>query len=210
MSGVTSPFEEIAAQYAVLWSDTERGRAQRQRVWRELDRLFHPGDQVLDLGCGTGDDALYLASRGVNVLGIDSASEMVKIARERGVEAWPIAIEEMSWLHREFAGAFDGALSNFGALNCIQDLTSVNADLARLVRPGGTLALCVMSRFCLSDRRHFLERWLGRATWRGMNVYYRSARSVARAFAPHFELQRRVSIGRGDHQLLIFTRRATC
>ncbi len=207
MSGVTSPFEQIAPRYSVLWSDTKRGRAQRQRVWRELDRLFQPGDQVLDLGCGTGDDALYLASRGVNVLGIDSAAGMIKIARERGVEAWPIAIEEVSWLHREFAEAFDGALSNFGALNCIQDLTSVSADLARLVRPGGTLALCVMSRFCWSDPRHVIVRWLGHATWRGIEVYYRSARSVARAFATHFEWQRRISIGHGDHQLLIFRRR---
>jgi ubiquinone/menaquinone biosynthesis C-methylase UbiE len=205
---VTSPFEQIAPQYAVLWSDTERGRAQRQRVWRELDRLFHPGDQVLDLGCGTGDDALYLASRGVNVLGIDSADGMIKIARERGVEAWPIAIEEMSWLHREFAGAFDGALSNFGALNCIQDLTSVSADLAQLVRPGGRLALCVMSRFCWSDHRNLIARWLGHATWRGIDVHYRSARSIARTFAPYFVLQKKISIGRGDHQLLIFTRRA--
>ncbi len=208
MRGVQSPFEQIAPEYAVLWSDTKRGRAQRQRVWRELDRLYRPGDQILDLGCGTGEDALYLASRGVNVLGVDSAAGMIKIARERGVEAWQIAIEELSWLRREFGGAFDGALSNFGALNCVEDLSCVCAGLAPLVRPGGTLALCVMSRFCWSDPRHLIDRWLGHAAWRGIDVYYRSARSVARAFAPHFEWQRRVSIGHGDHQLLIFRRSA--
>ena len=207
MSGVTSPFEQIAPRYDVLWSDTERGRAQRQRVWRELDCLFHPGDQVIDLGCGTGDDAVYLASRGVNVLGIDSAPEMVKIARKRGAAARHVAIEDLDRLETEFAGAFDGALSNFGALNCVEDLSRVSEALARLMRPGGKLALCVMSRFCWSDRRHFLDRWGGHATWRGLDIYYRSARSIAREFAPNFERHRRVSIGQGDHQLLMFTRR---
>ena len=210
MSGVTSPFEQIAPEYAVLWSDTDRGRAQRQRVWRELDRLFHPGDQVLDLGCGPGDDARYLASRGVNVLGIDSSPAMVKIARERGVEAWRLAIEDLGWLEAEFVGAFDGALSNFGALNCVENLAAVSSALARLIRPGGTLALCVMSRFCWTDRRHLIERWLGRTTWRGIDIYYRSSRSIAKTFASYFVLQRRVSIGRGDHQLLMFARRAQC
>ena len=207
---MTSPFEQIAPQYAALWSETPRGRAQRQRVWRELDRLFRPGDQVLDLGCGTGDDAVYLASRGVNVLGIDSAPEMVKIARERGVEAWEIAIEDLGRMEAEFLGAFDGALSNFGALNCVEGLDCLCAALARLIRPGGTLAVCVMSRFCWSDRKHLPARWLGHATWRGIDVYYRSARHMARLFAPQFKIQRRVSIGRGDHQLLIFSRSPQC
>ena len=207
MSGVTSPFEQIAPRYGVLWSDTERGRAQRQRVWRELDCLFHPGDQVIDLGCGTGDDAVYLASRGVSVLGIDSASEMVKIARKRGVEARHVAIEALELLETEFTGAFDGALSNFGALNCVEDLSRVSEALARLMRPHGKVVLCVMSRFCWSDRRHFLDRWVGHAVWRGIEVYYRTGRSIAKTFAPQFEWHRRVSIGHGDHQLLVFTRR---
>jgi len=208
MRRVTSPFEQIAPQYALLWSDTERGRAQRRRVWREFGRLFPAGDQVLDLGCGTGDDAVYLASRGVRVLGIDSASEMVKIARKRGVEARHVAIEALDLLQTEFAGVFDGALSNFGALNCVEDLNRVREALARLVRPGGKLAVCVMSRFCWSDRRHFLDRWMGHAAWRGIDIYYRSARSIAKTFAPQFEWEKRVSIGHGDHQLLVFTRRA--
>ena len=204
---MTSPFHQIAPQYAELWSETSRGRAQREQVWREIDGLFKTGDRVLDLGCGTGDDAVYLMSRGVNVFAIDSAPGMVDIARGRGVDAKTVAIEELGSLE----DMFDGAISNFGALNCVADLDRLSEELARLIRPRGLLALCVMSRYCWrTDWRHLGKRWSGQARWRGIDVYYRSARSIARDFAPHFSYQRRVSIGRGDHQLLVFTRRSEC
>jgi 2-polyprenyl-3-methyl-5-hydroxy-6-metoxy-1,4-benzoquinol methylase len=204
---MTSPFQQMAPQYAELWSGTSRGRAQREQVWQEIDGLFHPGDRVLDLGCGIGDDAVHLMSQGVDVLGIDSAAGMVEIARTRGVHARTLFIEDLSSLE----DAFDGVLSNFGALNCVANLEELSETLARLVRPQGKLALCVMSRFCWrSDWRHSGQRWWGHARWRGLDVYYRSARSIVRSFAPHFDFERRVSVGRGDHQLLVFARRPEC
>jgi ubiquinone/menaquinone biosynthesis C-methylase UbiE len=204
---MTTPFEQVASQYAALWSDTPRGRAQREQVWREIDELFQPNDRVLDLGCGTGDDAVHLMSRGVEVVGIDSASGMVEIARSRGVDASQLPIEQVSSVDK----MFDGVLSDFGALNCVANLSQLSGSLARLVRPQGTLALCVMSRFCWRrDWKHAVERWSGHTAWRGIDVYYRTARSIARAFARHFELTRRVSIGQGDHQLLVFRRRHEC
>ena len=204
---MTSPFHQIAPRYAELWSETSCGRAQREQVWREVDGLFRIGDHVLDLGCGTGDDAMHLMSRGVEVFGVDSAPGMVDIARTRGVDAKTMAIEELGSLE----DMFDGAISNFGALNCVADLGKLSKTLARLVRPQGKLALSVMSRYCWrTDWRHLPQRWSGQARWRGIDVYYRSARSIAGAFAPHFDWQRRVSIGHGDHQLLVFTRRSEC
>ena len=204
---MTSPFHQIAPQYAQAWSETPRGRAQREQVWREIDGLFQPGDRVLDLGCGIGDDAVHLMSRDVKVFGIDSAPGMVDIAQNRGVDTKTMAIEDLGSLE----DVFDGAISNFGALNCVANLSELSEALARLIRPRGKLALCIISRFCWrADWRHLPQRWRGYADWRGIDVYYRSARSIARAFAPHFECHRRVSIGRGDHQLLVFTRRLEC
>jgi ubiquinone/menaquinone biosynthesis C-methylase UbiE len=204
---MTSPFQQIAPQYARLWSETSRGRAQRDQVWREIDNLFYPGDRILDLGCGTGDDPVHFGSRGVEVLGIDSAAGMVEIARTRGVDARQIAIEQLGSLD----GEFDGAISNFGALNCVANLGEVSGALARLVRPNGKLALCVMSRYCWrNDWKHLRQRWSGHTVWRGIDVHYRTARSIARTFASDFELERRVSIGQGDHQLLLLTRRPRC
>ena len=68
---------------------------------------------------------------GMRVRAIDSSSEMVRIARGRGVDATWLAIEEL----RRLKGVFDGAISNFGPLNCIRSLDRIPRSLARLVRP---------------------------------------------------------------------------
>jgi SAM-dependent methyltransferase len=203
---MTSPFDALAPSYNTTWTDTPRGREQRAAVWREIDGLFRAGDRVLDLGCGTGDDALHLADLGVDVVGVDASLQMVEASRRRGVSASLLAIEDLIKLE----GCFSAAISNFGALNCVADLRPVAVQLARLVRPGGPVATCLMGRFCLTDWRHAMKRWLGHAQWRGMDVYYPTSRRVGAAFAPAFKFERRVSIGGGDHQLYIFRRRAEC
>jgi SAM-dependent methyltransferase len=206
---MTSPFDLLAPSYGELWTDTRRGREQRAAVWREIDGLFRPGDRVLDLGCGTGDDALHLASVGVEVFGIDAAPKMVEIARSRGVNASLLAIEDL----KSGAGlwpAFSGAISHFGALNCIADLRPVAAHLASLVQPAGPVALCLMGRFCVTDLRHAAKRWLGHTQWRGIDVYYPTSFQIRAAFDPWFEFKRRIAIGGGDHQLYVFRRTLQC
>jgi len=208
-----TPFDQLAPQYAQLWSETSAGRSQRAEVWREIDGLFGPGHSVLDLGCGTGDDALHLGGQGVNVLGVDASEQMVEAARNRGVTARQLPIEEIAKLD----GPFNGAISNFGTLNCVEDLAGVARQLANLLAGGAPFALCVMGRLSAVETLRYLRqgdlkratrRWSGRAEWRGISVYYRSARELRRALAPRFILERHESIGRGDHQLYIFRRSA--
>lgn len=203
---MTSPFDALVPSYNTRWTDTPRGREQRAAVWREIDGLFRAGDRVLDLGCGTGDDAVHLAGLGVEVAGVDASAQMVQASRRRGVNASVLAIEDLE----ELKGAFSGAISNFGALNCVADLRPVAVQLARLVRPEGPVAICLMGRFCLTDWRHAMKRFIGHTHWRGMEIYYPVSRRVRAAFSPEFTFVRRVSIGHGDHQLYIFRRRAAC
>ncbi len=209
---MTTPFDALAQSYNALWTDTPRGRDQRTEVWREIDGLFRKGDRVLDLGCGTGDDALHLAELGIEVVGIDAAPQMVEMARSRGVNASVLSIEDLDATEpRALAsGAFSGALSNFGALNCIPDLRPVAAQLALLVQPSGLVAICLMGRFCFTDWRHAAKRWSGHTQWRGIDVYYPTSHQIRSAFAPWFTFERRVAIGHGDHQLYVFRRRLGC
>lgn len=187
-------FDKIAFRYDAVWSDTPVGRAQRSAVWSRIDALFTSEDSVLDLGCGTGVDALHLQSRGVSVYGIDSSPRMVEIARRRGIEADCFQIEEL----QHFDLRLDGVISNFGALNCLPSLAPLAGSLARMVRSGGYLALCFMSRVCLWEIAFYLlcgkpgkafRRLQGRASSSiGGSVSYPSDAAILSAFERDFRL----------------------
>jgi ubiquinone/menaquinone biosynthesis C-methylase UbiE len=201
-STVSTPFDRIADRYDDLWTNTGNGRLQREAVWRFTDRLFAAGDHILDLGCGTGEDALHLSTKGVRVSAIDASSAMVEIARGRGVEAMTLNLDRLEQLD----GRFDGALSNFGAVNCIEDPAMLCDSLARLIRRGGYFACCLMGRFCLWESLYYLvrgqfrlgvRRWVGEADSHsmGIRVFYPTVNSVCRAFAPEFERVTLAGIG---------------
>jgi len=188
-------FDALASRYDELWTHSTIGRLQRQAVWQRLDSLFRPGDTLLDLGCGTGEDALHFMNSRIRVLAIDASPEMVRIACSRGVDAITFRIEELGRL----PGSFDGVLSNFGALNCIRRLDAIRRPLARLVRPGGYLAICIMGCFCLWETVWYLlrarpqqaiRRWggCGVTSSLGVQVYYPSITQLQQAFLPDFSL----------------------
>ncbi len=188
-------FDGLASRYDELWTGSTIGRLQREAVWRRLDPLFRPGDSLLDLGCGTGDDALHFAGLGAHVRAIDASREMVRVARARGVDASVLGIEDLDRIR----GRFDGVISDFGALNCVADLQAVRAALGSLVRPGGYFAVCVLGRLCLweaigyslrGNPRRAFRRWRsGRlATPLAIPVHHFSVRQLQRAFYPEFRI----------------------
>jgi len=188
-------FDGLASRYDELWTRSTVGRLQRDAVWRRLDPLFQPGDLLLDLGCGTGEDPLHFAELGINIRAIDASSEMVRVARSRGVDASVLGIEDLD----RIAGRFDGVISDFGALNCVSDLDAVCQRLGSLVQPGGYFAACVLGRFCLweavwyllhGNPRKAFRRWRsGRlATSLNIRVHHFSVRQLERAFHPEFSL----------------------
>jgi SAM-dependent methyltransferase len=174
---------------------------QREAVWQHIGAFFQPGQTALDLGCGTGEDALRLIEAGLLVRAIDASGEMVRIARDRGVDAEILPIENCGLL----AGRFDAVLSNFGALNCVEDLESLRQPLARLVRPGGHMAICVIGRFCAWETAWaLLRRQPAKAfrRWRksamsslGIRVFYPSRKRLEAAFCPWFTLVSWCGIG---------------
>jgi|SRR5215469_1252350 len=214
-----SPFDPIAVNYDQVFTDSPVGKAQRSAVWRELEKAFHPGDEVLDVGCGTGVDACFLAERGVSVLGFDSSMEMVRVARQRvrqcasrfqnaSVELRTCSAEGMATIlpDREF----DGAFSNFGVVNCVGELRAFARALARRLRPSAKLLLCFMGPCCLWEAAWFLAHGsASRATRRfrqagstvkfaggaEFRVHYPRVESLARTFGPEFKLRGIKGIG---------------
>jgi SAM-dependent methyltransferase len=117
----------------------------RHLVQARLEALFRRGDRVLDLGCGTGEDALMLAARGVRVVGIDASPERIARAREkaseRGLGPEECRFEVRGAENLDAAGSpFDGAYSTSEALGGA-DLPRTGAALAAALRPGAAVVI---------------------------------------------------------------------
>jgi SAM-dependent methyltransferase len=204
-----APFDAIAERYDETFTTSRIGKAQRSSVWKELEKIFRAGDRVLEIGCGTGVDACFLAERGVSVVACDSSPRMIAVASHRLKESEKnslvrphlLAAENISSLHN--GESFDGAFSNFGALNCVEDLEQFGRDLAILLNPGATALLCWMGPCCLWEIVWYLAQGKpGKAVRRfrrggvtarlaegaTVRVNYPSVRLLARTFAPRFRL----------------------
>ena len=157
-------WDTAAESYDKDFSGTSVGIVRREAVWRDLQRAFHSGQRILELSCGTGIDAMFLAHRGVHILGLDLSHRMISIAQERAARALlpnppefrVLATEHLSTLERD--GPFDGAFANFAGLNCVDDLSQVADTLGRLLKPNSRLLLCMMGRFVPLEILWFLAR----------------------------------------------------
>jgi ubiquinone/menaquinone biosynthesis C-methylase UbiE len=207
-------FDSLAARYDDLFTRSMIGRAQRSAVWKVLNETFHAGDHILEINCGTGEDALFLARNGLSVVACDASEQMVQTARQRmecedpdaPIRFEVLPTEQLSRLHAD--DLFDGALSNFSGLNCVKNLQQTARDLAALVTPGAPVLLCFSTRFCLAETIWFVcqgqfrkafRRTSGTATVKvygfSVKVQYPTLRAITRTFAPCFLLRSCTGIG---------------
>jgi SAM-dependent methyltransferase len=207
---LSAAFDRLAAEYDAGFTRTDLGTRLRRAVWSRLDALFQPGDRVLELACGTGEDAVHLGGRGVSVLATDASAEMVRMAggkvEQAGlagiVEVRQLAVEDLAGLDEP---PFDGALSDFGGLNCVADLSAMGRSLASRLRPGAVAVLCVMGPVVpwewlwflghAKPGKAFRRLTPGGVEWRGLRVRYPSIRSLRRSLAPGFRLRRVAALG---------------
>ena len=220
MTDSVDAFDELAPHYDVSFTQTTIGSLMRRAVWRRLEVRFGRDDHILELNCGTGEDALHLARRGVCVVATDVSARMLDVGREKITAAGlgdrvafrRMAIEEFTVAEagaflREVgvSAGFDGVLSNFGGLNCVADLTVLGKGLSQYVRPGGIVVCCVMGPvvpwewvwYLAQGRPQKAWRRLrrGGAVWRGVHVRYPTIRAVRRALLPAFQAVRVSAVG---------------
>ncbi len=142
-SSVRAMFDRIAPRYDAMNRLLTVGMDRR---WRRIavDAIeVGPGDRVLDLACGTGDLAELAARRGGRVLGADFALEMLRGARRRRPAAAVVQADGAQLPLRD--ASITKVVCGF-ALRNFAKLPEIFSELARVVAPGGRIALLEVDR----------------------------------------------------------------
>jgi demethylmenaquinone methyltransferase/2-methoxy-6-polyprenyl-1,4-benzoquinol methylase len=196
---IAGMFDAIAARYDLINRVLSGGLDQRWRARAVTSLRLQATDTVLDLCTGTADVALAAASRAGRVIGVDFSHEMLRLGL---VKIRTRALERRITLARGDAmrlplgvGSVDAAVISFGIRNVQQPEVALR-ELARVIRPGGRLAIL---EFGLPTSRPFRALYLfyanrllpsvGRLISRHASAYEYLPESVSR-FPPPEEFGR--------------------
>jgi len=116
-------------------------------------RALRPGERVLDLACGSGNVTIPAARAGATVTGLDIVPSLLAAAAAwAGREGLAVTLDEGNAEELPYADAqFDAVLSMFGVMFAARP-ERVVAELARVTRPGGRVALANWTRFGFTGR----------------------------------------------------------
>lgn len=172
-----------------------------------LRGLFPKGAALLDIGCGTGEEAFALVQAGYCVLGVDISPAMVRQSQIKaavhgfrlGVNFRALPAGRLEELDER--GPFQGAYASLGTLNTEPDLATFANQLHLLLEPGAAFVAMVMSRHCAYEILSNFFRFKSRETLRRGSdwqetragtggvvapVKFYTPREFAAAFEPHF------------------------
>jgi len=154
-------FDSAAKQYDDVFTFSEIGMLQRQRVYHWLDRsgFFSSSKRIFEINCGTGYDAEQFVQRGHEVIATDDSAEMTSEAKQKRnlmIDFQQLSFHEVA-NHPNFAET-NVLFSNFGGLNCInhRELKQFTSDVANNQSRGDQLIWVLMPKICMIESIYFL------------------------------------------------------
>jgi ubiquinone/menaquinone biosynthesis C-methylase UbiE len=212
----SASFDSAAQQYDETFTNTEIGKLQRDRVWNYLESILpNQSINILELNCGTGEDAIWLAKKDHNILATDISDKMLSIAKMK-IEnlhlSKNIIVEQLdiNKIHKFTAvNKFDLIFSNFGGLNCLTpiELNSLSNNFKNLLNPNGKFVAVVMSDFCMIESLYFLLKFKLNSVFRRkkmqqtnindsiIDTYYYPPNGFYEHFKTNFKLNNTIAIG---------------
>jgi ubiquinone/menaquinone biosynthesis C-methylase UbiE len=172
-------FDTLSNAYDGSFTYSDAGKVYRRMVHGYLDRMVLTGKgmAILDINCGTGEDALFLGAAGHQVTALDSSPGMIDIARQKcaHMKNVTILLADMRHLETLNSQSVDVVLSDFGGLNCLngEELNTLFREVHRLLRPGGHFIAVVMPVFALWEFFHFALRGRFRMAFRRVTGHAR-------------------------------------
>ena len=152
-------FDNYAISYDDHFTNSLIGKAQRKQVYRHaINNAYFFQKNVLEVNCGTGEDAVWLAKEGANVLATDISEEMLKVAKNKikgkNIQFHQLASQDIGTLTPE---TFQSIFSNFGGLNCLSltQLEKFAEGCANIQKWEDQLILVIMGTKCIWEKLYF-------------------------------------------------------
>lgn len=177
----------------------------RQQVYCHVSTFMKQPSEVLELNSGTGIDALHFVQEGHRVHATDLSDGMIaqiqkKILDHRLQDR--LTYQQLSYdqLQRLKGQKFDYIFSNFGGLNCIDDLSKVTMNLPSILNPNGFVTWVIMPPICLWELM-WVFKGHGKQAFRRLHkngvmahlegeyfmTYYHSLSQIKEAFGSQFK-----------------------
>jgi ubiquinone/menaquinone biosynthesis C-methylase UbiE len=161
-------FDALAAEYDSVFSESQTGMAQRRVTRQWLMNFLHGKHnlKILEINCGTGEDALWLASLGHTVTATDHSEAMIRRAQYKASTNKTVAaVNFLSCSFMELETTFNGqqfdlVFSNFAGLNCASpaDLAAINNQLQKLLSDEGHLAVVIFGKYALWEFMYYAAK----------------------------------------------------
>ena len=158
-------FDKAAHNYDTKFTNTVIGKLQRNLVYQQLNSFLKSESpkSILEINCGTGEDAIWLAKQNFEVTATDISSTMIAIAkRKSNLENLNFKQANCATIAAVFQNQkFDFLFSNFGGLNCLSDveLVSFFKNASEILRENKQMILVIMPKNTLWEQLYFILKF---------------------------------------------------
>ncbi len=155
-------FDIAANNYDDIFTFSNIGKAQRNIVFKNMTPLLYLEKKlsILEINCGTGEDAIKLAKLGHEVHATDISEGMIAVAKAKTkLKNIAFTVQDINTITEQtFTKKFDVIFSDFGGLNCLSktQLEHFFNSANTLLNPNGKLILVLMPKQCLWEQAYFL------------------------------------------------------
>jgi ubiquinone/menaquinone biosynthesis C-methylase UbiE len=207
-------FDKAASNYDKTFTNSVIGKLQRNLVYEKLSFILKENNPktILEINCGTGEDAIWLGKQNFEVTATDTSEKMIAVAKSKSnlgnINFKQVDINNIDSNFKN--EKFDLIFSNFGGLNCLTslELDDFFKETVPILTQKGKLALVIMPKNTLWEHLYFLLKFNRTNAFRRkkefaiadvegekITTYYYNPKDIVNLANTNFEIQQFKPIG---------------
>ena len=155
-------FDKAALNYDTTFTNSQIGQLQRNLVYKQLSKQLDSVQNILEINCGTGEDAIWFAQQNFKITATDISQKMIDVAKSKApFNNLNFQTADINSIATTFENEqFDLVFSNFGGLNCLsaQELENFFKTVPSILSDKGKLVLVIMPKNTLWEQFYFLAK----------------------------------------------------